>query len=205
MALQSIVAFCVILGINKFGKRDYAILLVLIRTGMRVSELVCLNIDNIEFGRITKVNLLGKGRKERSVPLLDDVDTVLRNWIVERAEAPTASLFIGRGGFRLSRDNIERIVKKYAQMAEQNCPSIRRKRVTPHVLRHTAAMDWRRNNIDSMTIANLLGHESLQTTSVYLHADIELKKRELDRLGKIDPRYSRFSPDEKLLSFLDGL
>jgi len=66
-------------------------------------------------------------------------------------------------------------------------------------------MDWRRNNIDSMTIANLLGHESLQTTSVYLHADIELKKRELDRLGKIDPRYSRFSPDEKLLGFLDGL
>jgi integrase/recombinase XerD len=147
----------------------------------------------------------GKGRKERCTPLRQEVVAVLAEWFREcPAEAPTPAFPSSRGG-PLSRDAVERLVARHQRSAEERCPSLKRKRVTPHVLRHTAAMQLLRHGIDRSVIALWLGHESVETTQIYLHADLRQKEEALAKVTPLDMPPGRFRPDDELLAFLEGL
>ncbi len=166
------------------GRRDRTLLLVALQTGLRVSELIGLNVGDITLKPREKAYLqcYGKGRKQRLTPLRSDSIVALTEWLQERGtKIPDEPLFISNRQGRLSRDGIERIVRKYCTIATETCPSLLDKRVSPHTLRHTAAMDLLRNGVGCTVIALWLGHESVETTQVYLHADMEIKKRAMDQ------------------------
>jgi integrase/recombinase XerD len=187
------------------GRRDRALMLVAIQTGLRVSELIGLRRDDVVLGTGAHLRCEGKGRKERCTPLRQEVVAVLAEWFREcPAEAPTPAFPSSRGG-PLSRDAVERLVARHQRSAEERCPSLKRKRVTPHVLRHTAAMQLLRHGIDRSVIALWLGHESVETTQIYLHADLRLKEEALAKVTPLDVPPGRFRPDDELLAFLEGL
>jgi site-specific recombinase XerD len=187
------------------GRRDHALLLVVIQTGLRVSELTGVRCRDVVLTHGAHVYCRGKGRKERCTPLTPQTVTVLRSWLQERGEGPDAPLFPTRRGNPLSIDAVERIVDKYVKAAEQRCPSLRDKRVTPHVLRHSTAMELLGAGVDSSVIALWLGHESLQSTQMYLHADMAIKQRALDRTAPHGGALGRYQPPDALMAFLDGL
>jgi len=187
------------------GRRDRALLLLVVQTGLRVSELTGLRCRDVVLGHGAHVFCRGKGRKERCTPLTAQTVTVLRSWLKERGEDPDAPLFPTRRGNRLSIDAVERLVDKHVKAAEQRCPSLGKKRVTPHVLRHSTAMELLAAGVDSSVIALWLGHESLQSTQMYLHADMAVKQQALDRTAPHDGAVGRFRPPDALLAFLDGL
>ena len=147
----------------------------------------------------------GKGRKERITPLTSGLVTTLRLWLIERAGLPGAHLFVTRSGTPLSRDALEHRLAKYVQIAGGSCPTLARKSVTMHVLRHSAAMRLLRAGIDTSVIALWLGHENVETTQVYLHADLAIKERALERTTPAESRPGRFRPTDKLLAFLEAL
>jgi site-specific recombinase XerD len=149
------------------GRRDHALLAVMIQTGVRVSELVGLRVGDVHLGTGRHIRILGKGRKKRATPLTGELVALLRQWITERGGAPDDPLFPTRQGRPLSRYTVGLLLGKHTQTATATCPSLTTKRVTPHVLRHTAAMLWRAKQVDIATIALLLGHESVQTTHIY--------------------------------------
>jgi site-specific recombinase XerD len=187
------------------GRRDRALLLVGIQTGLRVSELIGLRRDHVVLGAGAHLRCEGKGRKERCTPLRQEAVEVLAQWLRECAAEPATPVFpSGRGG-PLSRDAVERLVSRHQRTAQRHCPSLKRKKVTPHVLRHTAAMQLLRHGIDRAVIALWLGHESVETTQMYLHADLGLKEEALARMTPLDVQPGRFRPDDKLLAFLEGL
>jgi integrase/recombinase XerD len=187
------------------GRRDRALLLVGIQTGLRVSELIGLRRSDIILGAGAHVRCEGKGRKQRSTPLRQEAVEVMAQWLREcPAEPATPAFPSGRGG-PLSRDAVERLVARHQRSAERHCPSLKRKRVTPHVLRHTAAMQLLRHGIDRSVIALWLGHESVETTQIYLHADLRLKEEALSKVTPLDVPPGRFRPDDELLAFLEGL
>lgn len=190
---------------NWIGRRDRALLLVAVQTGLRVSELVQLLIDDVELGVSAHVRCLGKGRKERSTPLRKDCVRVLSEWIGERKCSSDSPLFASRRGKALSRDAIERLVRRYALMAMKSCPSIGKKHVTPHVLRHSAAMDLLHSGVDRTVIALWLGHESVETTQMYIHANLKTKEIAMARTAIIEATPTRFRPDDRLLEFLESL
>lgn len=159
-----------------FGRRDKTLLVVALQTGLRVSELINLSRGDIVLGTGAHVRCMGKGRKERATPLRKDSVDALRSWLTERPGNDGDPLFTSIRGGRLSRDAVERIVQKYTTLATEVCPSLKDKRVTPHVLRHAAAMTLLQSGVDCAVIALWLGHESLETTQIYLHADLQLKK-----------------------------
>ncbi|MFC1707517.1 tyrosine-type recombinase/integrase [Planctomycetota bacterium] len=187
------------------GRRDRALLLLAVQTGLRVSELIGLRCKDIVLGPGAHVHCKGKGRKERCTPLRRDAVAVIEPWLRERSGQANEPLFPSvRGGF-LSRDAVERLVAKHVAAAEQTCPSLRRKNVTPHVLRHTAAMDLLQHGVDRSVIALWLGHESVETTQIYLHADLRLKEQALARTTPLGAQPARYRPDDDLLAFLEGL
>jgi integrase/recombinase XerD len=187
------------------GRRDRALLLVAIQTGLRVSELISLRRDDIVLGTGAHVRCDGKGRKERCTPLRQDVVVVLAEWLRECPAEPTAAAFPSSRGGPLSRDAVERLVARHQRSAERRCPSLKRKRVTPHVLRHTAAMQLLQHGIDRSVIALWLGHESVETTEMYLHADLRQKEEALAKVTPLEVLPGRFRPDDELLAFLEGL
>jgi len=187
------------------GRRDHALLVVAIQGGLRVSELVGLRCSDVILSAGAHVRCHGKGRKERVTPLTAQTVAMLRGWIAERAGVPTDPLFPSRRGGSLSSDAVEWAVTKYAAVAAQRCPSLRGRRVTPHVLRHTTAMLLREAGVDMSVIALWLGHESIESTQIYLHADLAVKERALARIAPIDVKPGRFRPSDMLLAFLDGL
>jgi integrase/recombinase XerD len=187
------------------GRRDRALLLVGIQTGLRVSELIGLRRCDIILGVGAHVRCEGKGRKQRFTPLRQEAVEVLTQWLREcPAEPATPAFPSGRGG-PLSRDAVERLVARHQRGAERHCPSLKRKRVTPHVLRHTAAMQLLQHGIDRSVIALWLGHESVETTQMYLHADLRLKEEALSKVTPLEVPPGRFRPDDELLAFLEGL
>ncbi|PJA11891.1 MAG: integrase, partial [Elusimicrobia bacterium CG_4_9_14_3_um_filter_62_55] len=153
---------------TRTGRRDYALLLLAIQTGLRLSELIGLRSEDVSLDIGAHVRCRGKGRKERCTPLTRHTRIVLRAWIKERGGAPTDVVFPNRHGGRFSPDGVQYLVAKYARAAQAICPSIKRKRVSPHVLRHTAAMELLHSGVDRSMIALWLGHESVQTTQIYL-------------------------------------
>ena len=158
------------------GRRDHALLLVMIQTGVRVSELVGLRVGDVHLGTGAHCRVTGKGRKKRATTLTGETVAILRAWLKERGGAPADPLFPTRQGRTLSRYTVGVVVSKHAAAAAASCPSLTAKRVTPHTLRHTNAMLLRAKDVDIATIALWLGHETTQTTHIYEHADPALKE-----------------------------
>lgn len=187
------------------GRRDHAMLLLCVQTGLRVSELVGLRGQDLVLTTGAHVRCLGKGRKERCTPLTRDVVRVLKVWRSEHDGRPDQPVFPSRRGSALSRDAVERLLSKYVKQANASCKSLRTKRVTPHVLRHTTAVTLLNAGNDRSVIALWLGHESLQTTQIYLDADLAMKERALARAAPTRSPPGRFRPTDSLLGFLNGL
>ena len=187
------------------GRRDHAIIVLLFQTGLRVSELRDVRCEDVVLGRGAYVRCRGKGRKERCTPLTRDTAAVVRAWLAERSGAPTDPAFPSRRGDVLSRDAVERLLTKHAETAEARCPSLRSKRITPHVLRHTTAVSLLQAGCDRAVIALWLGHESIETTQMYLDADLSMKERALARTLPLRARPGRYRPDDTLLAFLNSL
>lgn len=187
------------------GRRDHLLLLLAVQTGLRVSELIGLRVEDLVLGPASHLRCHGKGRKERSTPLTKQVVRFLRGWIVENERRPADLIFTTTGNSRLSRDAVERLVARHRRTAERTCPSLKRKRVTPHVLRHTTAVQLLQAGIDRAVIALWLGHESVETTQIYLDADLKTKEVALARTAPLATRGHRYKPVDRLLKFLESL
>jgi site-specific recombinase XerD len=187
------------------GRRDHALLLTAVQTGLRVTELVGLHVGDVVFGTGAHVRCLGKGRKERATPLTSHTTEVLRSWLDERGGSSSDPLFTTTQGRALSRYGIAAIVERHVVTAEPSCASLTSKTVSPHVLRHTAAMRLLHAGVDTMVIALWLGHEGVETTQMYVHADLTLKEKALARIAPIDSAPGRYRPPDTLLAFLEAL
>jgi integrase/recombinase XerD len=187
------------------GRRDHALLLVAIQTGLRASELIGLDCGEVRLAAGAHVSCQGKGRKQRITPLTAVTAAVLRVWLAERAGRPEDPLFPTVRGGRLSRDGLERRLAKHVDLAAGRSPSLHHKKVTLHTLRHTAAMQLLHAGIDTTVIALWLGHERVDTTQIYLHADLALKERALARTKPPDAKPGRYRPPDPLLAFLEAL
>ena len=187
------------------GRRDHILLLTLYNTGARVSELVALRRSHVRFGAATVVQLLGKGRKERAVPLWPRTGRGLRQWFDEEGGAEPDYAFRNARGDRLTRQGVTHLLDQACRRARERCPSLAAKRVSPHVIRHTTAMHLLQAGVDVATIALWLGHERLETTHHYVEADLQLKERALRKLEPLGQRTQRFKADASLLSFLASL
>jgi len=188
------------------GRRDYALLLLALQTGLRLSELTAVRPRDLHFGIGAHVRCLGKGRKERCTPLTKQTVTVLKTWMQESAPRADDWLFSTTRGGRLSSDAVQDLLDKHRSAAARACPSLEKKRVTPHVLRHTLAMELLQAGVDRSVIALWLGHESVETTQIYLDANLALKEQILAKLGTRDSQtYRRFKAEDSLLTFLKGL
>lgn len=187
------------------GRRDRTLLSLAIQTGLRVSELVSLRCCDIVLGSSAYVRCEGKGRKQRCTPLRRDLVALVEAWLRERRGQPDDSAFPSQRGGALSRDALEKLLTKYATAAATKCPSLRTKRISPHVLRHSAAMELLRHGVDRTVIALWLGHESVETTHVYLHADLNLKEQALSKTSALGLKPGRFRADDDLVAFLEAL
>lgn len=187
------------------GRRDHALLALALQTGLRLSELTGLRCADIELAIGPHVRCEGKGRKQRCVPLTSANVAILRVWCRERVGGPGDPLFPTRTGRRLSDDAVAARVTLYGSIAAERCPSLISKRLTPHVMRHTCAMNLLRQGVDVAVIALWLGHADLRSTNAYLHADMTIKERALARTTSPTSRPGRFHPSDKLLAFLEAL
>ena len=187
------------------GRRDHALLVVAIQTGLRVSELTGLRNQDVELRTGAHLRCWGKGRKQRSTPLRPGTVAVLRTWMKERAGIPGDPLFPTSRGTPLSRDAVAALVTKHAATAAGGQPSLHGKKVTPHVLRHSCAMALLRGGVDRSVLALWLGHEQVGTTDIYLHSDLTIKERALARTTPQHVRPGRYRPPDRLIAFLQDL
>jgi site-specific recombinase XerD len=187
------------------GRRDHALMLLAVQTGLRVSEVTGLCRQAVRLGTGAHVHVIGKGRKERSTPLTRETATVMQAWLREIADNNAAIVFPSARGARLSSDGVHYLLTKHVEQACRFCPSLEHKRVTPHVLRHTTAMELLQAGVEPAVIAMLLGHESIETTQVYLDANLEIKQAALDKVEPQGARKGKFKPDDQLLAFLKSL
>jgi site-specific recombinase XerD len=188
-----------------FGRRDHALMLLAVQTGLRVSELTSVQADDIHLGTGANVRVMGKGRKERCTPLSKNTRAVLTAWMRELPRAQGQPLFPNARGGPLSSHGVQYLLAKHVATASRSCGSLRSKRVSPHVLRHTTAMDLLQAGVEQSVIALWLGHESIETTQIYLDANLALKEQMLAKTTPPNGKPGRFRPDDKLLSFLTGL
>lgn len=189
------------------GRRDHAMLLTAAQTGLRNAELRSLRHHDVVLGTGAHVRCLGKGRKERLTPLRRDVAAVLEAWLSDArqdGDARDPVFMSARGGF-MSADALQRLVARHVAKAATACPTLAGRTITPHTLRHTAAMNLLRSGVDVTVIALWLGHESTETTQIYLHADMRLKERALAYADPSGSTPQRFRPSDELLSFLGSL
>lgn len=187
------------------GRRDHAILSMALQTGLRVSEIINLRRRDIVTGTGAHVRCEGKGRKQRCTPIRQEIIKVLDVWLKERAGIDDDPLFPTMRGTKLSRDALERLVQKHTLVASKSCPPLIGKRVSPHVLRHSTAMELLHHGVDQSVIALWLGHESVETTQMYMDADLRLKEKALARITAPASKPGRYRPDDSLLAFLEGL
>ncbi len=192
---------------TSLGRRDYALLLLAIQTGLRVSEITALTLEDVRLERgAAHVRCHGKGRKERITPLTAQTVKALRAYLRDRKETPaTSPLFLSRRRGPMSRDAIEHLVEVHRLRAVKTCPSLADKNLSPHVLRHTSAMLLLHAGTDRSTIALWLGHESVETTEIYLHADLAMKERAIEKTAPPRTRLARYRPPDALMSFLQQL
>jgi len=187
------------------GRRDQAWLQTAAQTGLRISEMTALTCADVHLGVGAHVSCLGKGRKQRITPLTASTVTILTGWINERGNDPAGPLFPTRSGRPMSRDAVEHRIAVHTATAAAACPSLNHKTVTAHTLRHTAAMRLLEAGTDTSIISLWLGHEQVQTTTVYLHADLAIKERALARTTPPDAKPGRYQPPDPLLAFLESL
>jgi integrase/recombinase XerD len=187
------------------GRRNHAMLLVAVQTGLRLSEVTGLRQGDVVLGPSAHVRCEGKGRKERCTPLAKPTVAVLKAWIKELAGGESSFLFPNSSGGRLSADAVQHALAKHVTAAQRTCPSLGKKNVTPHVLRHTAAMELLQAGVDRALIAIWLGHESLDSTQIYLDANLQLKEAILAKMNPMQNRPGRYKPDDQLLSYLKEL
>lgn len=187
------------------GRRDHALLLFAVQTGLRLSELTGVRRDAVFLGPGAHVLVLGKGRKERATPLTRQSVAVLKAWLQEIPARADATVFPNSRGTRLSADGMQYVLAKHVAMAAQSCSSLAHKRVTPHVLRHTTAMELLQAGADRAVIALWLGHESVETTQIYLDANLAIKEAVLAKITPPDVTFVRYRPDDQLLDFLNNL
>lgn len=189
------------------GRRDQLLMELAVDTGLRVSELVGLRRGDVHLGIGAHVRCLGKGRKERSTPIRRQVAKKLESWLAENSGTEEGPLFPTVRGKTMSRDAVAYLLDKHTRAASERCPSLKTKRVTPHGLRHTAAVTLLESGVDQATIALWLGHESVETTQVYLHASLQMKEKALERTQphQTEGVPFRYRPDDPLLAFLEGL
>jgi site-specific recombinase XerD len=187
------------------GRRDRALLSLCAQAGLRVAELTGLNNSDVTVGDVANVRCLGKGRKHRSVPLNTATSSLLATWATERGGRQDEPLFPTRTGRRLSPDAVERVVARHARTAASRDHTFPADRIHPHVLRHTCAMNLLQNGVDSAVIALWLGHADIRSTAAYLHADMTIKERALQRMTTANTPGVRYRPGDKLLAFLDSL
>jgi integrase/recombinase XerD len=187
------------------GRRDHALLVLAAQTGLRVSELTGLAAHDLHTGSGPHVYCRGKGRKDRCTPLTAHTVQVLTSWRAERHACGTDPLFCTRPGTPLSPDAVARLTAKHAHAAARTCPALQVKNVTPHTLRHTAAMNLLHAGVDITVIALWLGHQSPTTTRIYLHADMALKEKAIARTTPPNTNPARYQPPDNMLTFLDQL
>jgi integrase/recombinase XerD len=188
------------------GRRDHALLRLAVQTGLRLSELIQLDRDSVILGRGAHVRCTGKGRKERCTPLTVHTVSVLRAWLKEARFEAVAALFPSVYGEHLSADAVQYLLRKYVTIARTRCASMRQKRVSAHVLRHSAAMELLQAGVDCSVIALWLGHESVETTQIYIHAHMALKEAALSKVAPMNRRtFGRYRPNDQLLQFLNSL
>jgi site-specific recombinase XerD len=168
------------------GRRDHALLLVAVQTGLRLSELTGLQRADVVLGRGAHVRCVGKGRKERCTPLAKTAVAVLKAWLREPPKHRTEVLFPTARGSRLSPDSVSDLLAKHVAVARKSCPSLRKKHVTPHVLRHSMAMGLLHAGVDRAVIALWLGHESVETTQIYLEANLAMQEQTSALQGMLD-------------------
>jgi integrase/recombinase XerD len=190
---------------TRTGRRDHALLALAAQAGLRVSELTSLTCGSIHLGKGPHVRCTGKGRKTRDTPLLPATARILRTWLCERNGQPGDPLFPGPAGQPLTRDAVARRVRLYHQQAGKDCPPLAAKHVTPHTLRHTAAMRLLLAGVDATVIALWLGHESITSTQAYLHADMRQKQQAIAKTAPPGTRQARYQPPDPLLNFLENL
>jgi site-specific recombinase XerD len=187
------------------GRRDRALIVLALQAGLRVSEITSLDNNDITLGAGAHVSCTGKGRKQRAVPLTKPTQATLRAWMDERAGNPDDPLFPTRTGRRLSRDAVERRIAIHAATAAASCPTLAGKKLHPHVLRHTCAMDLLRARVDTAVIALWLGHADIRSTDAYIHADMTIKERALTATTPLAAPIGRYQPPDTLLAFLENL
>jgi site-specific recombinase XerD len=188
---------------TRLGIRDRAMLLLALTGGLRVSELVGLRLDEVQFnGRYVDVRVRGKGRRERALTLWKAVGDTIRAWLAVRGEAPTPELFLNAWGKPLTRSGFERVLAKHVAAAAAGCPSLLSKRVSPHVLRHTCALTTLQATRDLRKVALWLGHASTQTTDIYLQADPTEKLEALAAMAPPALRPGKFRPPDRLIAAL---
>jgi site-specific recombinase XerD len=189
-----------------FGRRDHALLLVAVQTGLRLSELTALTRTDVTVGAGAHVRVIGKGRKERCTPLAKPTIAVLKAWLREPPRGDGQVLFPTARGTRLSADAVAYLVAKHRTAAAKGCPSLQHKRITTHCLRHSSAMELLQAGVDRSVIALWLGHESIDTTQIYLEATLTMKEQALAKTKPLNgSRFGRYRPGDKLLGFLNGL
>ena len=187
------------------GRRDHAMLLLAVQSGLRLSELTAIARDALILGPGAHVRVLGKGRKERATPLTKQTVAVLKAWLREIPDRADAIVFPSARGARLSADGVQYLLAKHLAVACKTCPSLQQKRVSPHVLRHTTAMELLQAGVDRAVIALWLGHESVQTTQIYLDANLAMKEQALAKTAPPEGKPGRYRPDDQLMAFLKGL
>lgn len=187
------------------GRRDYTMILLAVRTGLRVSELINLRWDDVSFGSSSHVHCIGKGRKERTTPITKNTAAVLKLWHNENKSNNDNLVFTNASKGKLSRDGFQYLLKKHVRTASDNCETLKRKRISPHSLRHTAAMQLLEAGVDIMIIAIWLGHESIESTQVYIKADLKMKERALNKTKDPKIKSLRYKPNDNLIKFLKSL
>ena len=187
------------------GRRDHALLLTLYNSGARVSEIIALQRGQVQFGATTFLQLQGKGRKERTIPLWTKTSRALQAWFRELAEASPHIAFPSARGKPLSRDGVDYLLQQAVTRAAVECASLRARKLSPHTLRHTTAMHLLQAGVDITVIALWLGHESLETTHIYLEADLQTKERALSKLAPAGAEVPRYKAPDEVLAFLATL
>jgi site-specific recombinase XerD len=187
------------------GRRDHALLLLAVQCGLRQSELTALRRNALMLDTGAHIRTLGKGRKERITPLTRQTVAVLKAWLREIPDRDDATVFPSARGEPLSADGVQYLLTKHVAAASRTCPSLQRRRITPHMLRHTTAMELLQAGMDRAVIALWLGHESVETTQIYLDANLAMKEQALAKTAPPEGKPGRYRPDDQLLAFLKGL
>ena len=188
-----------------FGQRDHAFILMAVQTGLRLSEITGARREDLVLGTGAHIRVIGKGRKERCTPLAKPTAAVLKAWLRTPSRGDGHVLCPNAKGERLSVHGVKYMLSKHGANAVRVCPSLKGKRITVHLLRHTMALELLQAGVDRAVIALWLGHESVETTQIYLEATLAMKEQALAKTSPPHGMPGRYRPGDQLLNFLNSL